>query len=609
MKVSSKLWLIVLLMATSLTILTTTSHFSMQRAAASKESLLMKSDQLRLLADISDDVQDMLLASMDIIVDRSEGTVSTALKEEIADSLSDLKRDLSTLAAELSDSDTQVKTIRSVETLTIEMHEAITTRLYPAVESRASEADFVAIDDAIDASGSRIVEQLSALRDTLAEALATAAAQEAKLAAASKQTNWIVFAVSLLAALIVVYFLVRSITRPIADITADIERIASGDAATAIATIGRRDEIGRIAQSLERLRLKAMEAFQLKRMVDDMPLNIMTADVNDDFKITYCNHASHRTLRTLQAHMPIQTDSIEGHSIDIFHKDPKRVRMMLSDPSNLPHQAKISVGPETLDLKVSAVTNPKGEYVSAMLTWTVVTQTVKLANDFEGSIGVMSGQIGSSATALQERATSLHGAIEELSVAAQEISKRVHDSLEIVRNAVDTGARATQLTSQLSVSADKISNIVTLIRSIAEKTNLLALNATIESARAGDAGKGFAVVANEVKTLASQTANAIGEITAQIQEMQSASRNTTDAINSMCEVVQNVNVISTTIASTVEEQQAATTEIARNISGSAARASKTIESMTIMDMAEQLTEVSSHLQERCDDFLKKVRTA
>jgi methyl-accepting chemotaxis protein len=255
------------------------------------------------------------------------------------------------------------------------------------------------------------------------------------------------------------------------------------------------------------------------------------------------------------------------------------------------------------------VTNPKGEYVSAMLTWTVVTQTVKLANDFEGSIGVMSGQIGSSATALQERATSLHGAIEELSVAAQEISKRVHDSLEIVRNAVDTGARATQLTSQLSVSADKISNIVTLIRSIAEKTNLLALNATIESARAGDAGKGFAVVANEVKTLASQTANAIGEITAQIQEMQSASRNTTDAINSMCEVVQNVNVISTTIASTVEEQQAATTEIARNISGSAARASKTIESMTIMDMAEQLTEVSSHLQERCDDFLKKVRTA
>jgi methyl-accepting chemotaxis protein len=231
---------------------------------------------------------------------------------------------------------------------------------------------------------------------------------------------------------------------------------------------------------------------------------------------------------------------------------------------------------------------------------------VKLANDFEGSIGAVTNQLCSSSAMLQERSTSLHGAIEELSVAALEISKRVHDSLEIVRDAVVTGNNATALTAKLSTSAENISNVVTLIRSIAEKTNLLALNATIESARAGDAGKGFAVVANEVKTLAGQTANAIVDITKQINEMQEAAKQTAVAITSMCKTVENVNVISTTIAGTVEEQQAATTEIARNISGDHSTGSQ-MQASTIMGLSSQLTEVSGHLQNECNSFLQKVR--
>lgn len=371
----------------------------------------------------------------------------------------------------------------------------------------------------------------------------------------------------------------------------------------------RGDEVGILAQSLAVLKEKAAAAFQLKRMVDEMPINIMTADPRNEFKINYANNASKTTLARLNQYLPVKGENIEGNSIDIFHKDPARVRQLLNNPANLPHDAKINVGPETLHLKVSAMFNKAGEYIGPMLTWAVITQSVKLANDFEGSVGAVSQQLGSSSIMLQERATSLHSAIEELSVAALEISKRVHDSLDIVRDAVKTGNNATDLTHQLESSAEKISNVVTLIRSIAEKTNLLALNASIESARAGDAGKGFAVVANEVKTLASQTANAIVEITRQIGEMQTAAKQTASAIAEMCSVVQNVNIISTTIASTVEEQQAATSEIARNISGTQYSEDPSMQASTIMGLAEQLTSVSGHLQHECDDFLSKVRNA
>src|SRR5690606_8403400 len=102
------------------------------------------------------------------------------------------------------------------------------------------------------------------------------------------------------------------------------------------------------------------------------------------------------------------------------------------------------------------------------------------------------------------------------------------------------------------------------------QTNLLALNATIEAARAGEAGKGFAVVASEVKNLANETAKATDEITGQIAGIQQATRDAVDAIQAIGETIGRINEIATTIASAVEEQGAATQEIARNVQQAAA---------------------------------------
>ncbi len=156
-------------------------------------------------------------------------------------------------------------------------------------------------------------------------------------------------------------------------------------------------------------------------------------------------------------------------------------------------------------------------------------------------------------------------ATEELSASIQEIGSQVHASSRIVRQAADEAERTDRTVEGLAQTAGRIGEVVGLIQSIAGQTNLLALNATIEAARAGEAGKGFAVVASEVKGLATQTAKATEDISAQIAAMQAVTQEAVDAIRSIAVTIREVNEISATIAAAVEQQSAATREIARNV--------------------------------------------
>ncbi|MFP5517967.1 MAG: methyl-accepting chemotaxis protein, partial [Alphaproteobacteria bacterium] len=185
---------------------------------------------------------------------------------------------------------------------------------------------------------------------------------------------------------------------------------------------------------------------------------------------------------------------------------------------------------------------------------------------------------------------------------------------------------------RISASSNKISSIIGLIDDIAFQTNLLALNASVEAARAGEAGKGFAVVASEVKSLANQTAKATEEISQKINAIQGATSTAVGAIGSIGENIRRINEISTTIArineistsiaTAMEEQGAATTEIARNVQQASIgtrEVSETIvavnasasnageEARQVLEATNELSRQSITLRTEVERFLVRVR--
>jgi len=155
--------------------------------------------------------------------------------------------------------------------------------------------------------------------------------------------------------------------------------------------------------------------------------------------------------------------------------------------------------------------------------------------------------------------------IEELSRSINAINRQVSHSADISREAVAEVKNADATISSLSDAAAQIGDVIRLIQDIARQTNLLALNATIEAARAGAAGKGFSVVANEVKNLASQTAQATEEIAKKITTMQKVSTDSVTAIRGIGKTIDQTNEIAAGISSATQQQTHSAEEISRNV--------------------------------------------
>lgn len=181
-------------------------------------------------------------------------------------------------------------------------------------------------------------------------------------------------------------------------------------------------------------------------------------------------------------------------------------------------------------------------------------------------------QATSASTTSKHASSNVHSvaaASEEMTQSIREISRSVHRTTAVASQANEGVGASTDRMTFLASAAQKIGTVVDLIRNISSQTNLLALNATIEAARAGEAGKGFAVVATEVKTLATQTAKATEEISAQINEIQASANDATQAMEGITLIMSEVNSLATSIAAAIEEQTTTTVEISRNVSEAA----------------------------------------
>jgi methyl-accepting chemotaxis protein len=406
----------------------------------------------------------------------------------------------------------------------------------------------------------------------------------------------------------------------------------------------------------ERVKLEQIAA-RAQSMIQNAPINIMLA--SRDFKIEFMNPASEQTLKKIEHLLPVRASEVVGQSIDVFHKKPERQRQLLSDPKNLPHRTQFKLGDEHLDLLVSAIYDGNRNYLGPMVTWEVITDRVaaaerekdlqererqnqqdlrhkvdqileavkaaaagdltrvvpvrgsdaigqmgegltELLSKLRGSIteighnsqtlstsseelGAISQQMANNSeetaaqanvvSAASEQVSKNVGVVatgsEEMLASIREISKSANEAARMSKNAVSVADSTNQTIRKLGDSSVEIGKVIKVITSIAQQTNLLALNATIEAARAGEAGKGFAVVANEVKELAKETAKATEEISRKIEAIQGDTQGAVKAILEIGGVINQINDISNTIASAVEEQTATTNEIGRNLAEAA----------------------------------------
>ncbi|MCP3379610.1 methyl-accepting chemotaxis protein [Bradyrhizobium sp. CCGUVB4N] len=215
-------------------------------------------------------------------------------------------------------------------------------------------------------------------------------------------------------------------------------------------------------------------------------------------------------------------------------------------------------------------------------------------------------------------------ATEELTASVTSITQQVARSAEIAARAADEARRTNQVVEGLASGTQKIGEVVTLIQNIASQTNLLALNATIEAARAGEHGKGFAVVASEVKALANQTAKATEEISAQVQNIQSATGDAVNAIQAIGATIAEIDEISGQISTAVDQQGLATREIAGSLQQAATGTREVNDNITSVSKASNetgaaaskmhqaaagLSSQSERLKAEVDGFLGSLRTA
>jgi methyl-accepting chemotaxis protein len=393
------------------------------------------------------------------------------------------------------------------------------------------------------------------------------------------QAGGATFALVLVLGLIAMW-VARGIARPLGHLRIAMIELAEHKPITVQLATHRKDEIGEMARAVEVFRDNAKARAELEAQAQ-ADAAARTASEQKARKEADERAAQEEKARLQQAERSARIDKVIGAFRASVHS-------VLST---------MGTSMKKLETTATSLTNVAGQAASQ-------------ASDAAGSSEQSANNVNTVATAA-----------DELGASVAEIGRQVTQANKVVAEATQLATRSNGQIVTLAQAAQKIGDVVGLIKAIAEQTNLLALNATIEAARAGEAGKGFAVVASEVKTLASQTAKATEEIGAQVTGIQGSTQDAVGAIGKIASTMEEINRFTSTIATTIEHQASATNEISRNVvqatkgtkavaanismvSTAIGEASRSAEH--VLGASGELAGVARDLQRAVDDFLTEV---
>lgn len=399
------------------------------------------------------------------------------------------------------------------------------------------------------------------IRPTLTNLIASADArsQAAELRAASfRQSLTWLIGVTTVVVGVLAVLFGQHVAKIVARMTAAMRQLAEGHFDVVLPGLDRKDEIGEMARAVETFKLKAREKSQAEL----------------DTKLEQERMAAERRKADI-VQLTSAFESAVGSVID-------------------------SVSSASAELESSA----------------------HGLTDTADHTGQLSARVASTSDEASDNVQRVAAATEEMASSAAEIGRQVEEAAKIALEAVRQAEQTDDRMLRLAAAADRIGNVIQLIATIARQTNLLALNATIEAARAGNHGRGFAVVAQEVKTLATQTAQATNEIGEQVAGIQAATKESVGAITEIGGIIGRISQIASTVAAAIEQQEITTKDIAQNIQQAAARTTQVAisigevssgasetgsASLRVLTSARSLSRESDRLRQEADTFLARVR--
>ncbi len=532
-----------------------------------------------LVANISEDLAKARINGLKLRL-----TGNYAIEQDVLQNLDAIASAASQIADIIASSDIR-KTVESLLTdVALYRDEFVTGMSIQDINAR--ESYFV---EKLDVIGPMIAVSLDSIQNDLQATQNRLGPEGEQRAEDTKTTLLWTASISIFLGIILSYLLAVGITRPVTQITETMDYLAtSGDTSKKVRGVDRKDEIGRMARSLEAFRRSLIE----KQRADEERARMQREAEQQKAELQEAKRRQEEAERLAKAQQEEEQ-----------RRQRHELRLQLSKEFETEFKSTV----EALARTSLAMADTASDMMK------VASKTASSSENANSAASTSSMQVNEVSTATTQ-----------MSSATQEISQQVVKSSNATDKAAMVADASSERIASLNEAAMRITEVVELISDIAEQTNLLALNATIEAARAGEAGKGFAVVASEVKSLAVQTASATQDIDRQVSGMRNAVDETVESMRSISSQVGLISDIASGVASAVEEQTSTVQQIAHNTAGAADETEAVASAIddlrqqamqsgeqarTVFESAKSMTSDTSHLLQRVDDFMQRLATS